>query len=80
MQRKSSMDMFGAVSLTVFSILLAFNQVAITLGTEGMQPVFMAGGASCVFAPVTALKAWPTCASPGVSSVPCGGGGAGTPR
>ncbi len=42
MERKTSIDLFGAVSLTVFSIVLGFNQVAIKLGNAGFQPVFMA--------------------------------------
>lgn len=46
------MDLFGTVSLTLFAALLGVNQVAIKLGNEGLQPVFMAGlrslGALCV--------------------------------
>ncbi|WP_071673383.1 DMT family transporter [Nioella nitratireducens] len=43
MERKSSIDLFGAVSLTLFAIVLGVNQVAIKLGNTGFQPVFMAG-------------------------------------
>lgn len=40
---KDHMDLFGACSLIGFSALLALNQVVIKLGTEGMQPVYLAG-------------------------------------
>ncbi|WP_420863720.1 DMT family transporter [Algirhabdus cladophorae] len=43
MTPKSQIDAFGAASLICFSVLLAFNQVAIKLASEGLQPVFMAG-------------------------------------
>lgn len=43
MDRKENIDTFGAVSLVLFSALLGFNQVAIKVGNEGFQPVFMAG-------------------------------------
>jgi drug/metabolite transporter (DMT)-like permease len=43
MTRKSKLDTFGAVSLTGFAALLAFNQVVIKLTNEGFQPVFFAG-------------------------------------
>ena len=46
MERKSAIDLFGAVSLIGFSMLLAVNQVAIKLGNTGFQPVFMAGARS----------------------------------
>ncbi|TBX16457.1 DMT family transporter [Nioella sediminis] len=52
MERKTSLDMFGILSLTGFAVLLGVNQVAIKLGNGGFQPVFMAGirslGALCV--------------------------------
>lgn len=43
MERKTSLDMFGILSLTGFAVLLGVNQVAIKLGNGGFQPVFMAG-------------------------------------
>ena len=43
MERKTHIDLFGAVSLSVFALLLGINQVAIKLGNDGFQPVFMAG-------------------------------------
>ncbi|PRY21443.1 drug/metabolite transporter (DMT)-like permease [Aliiruegeria haliotis] len=43
MQRKDSMDTFGAVSLIAFSGFLGFNQVVIKVVNEGLQPVFWAG-------------------------------------
>lgn len=46
MERKSAIDLFGALSLVGFSMLLAVNQVAIKLGNTGLQPVFMAGARS----------------------------------
>ena len=43
MGRKDSIDLPGAVALTAFSLLLAFNQVVIAVVNEGLQPVFFAG-------------------------------------
>lgn len=43
MDRKSQIDAFGAISLTGFALLLAFNQVMIKQVNEGLQPVFFAG-------------------------------------
>lgn len=43
MERKDRIDTFGAVSLTGFAALLAFNQIVIKVGNEGFQPVFFAG-------------------------------------
>ena len=43
MEKKSQIDLFGAVSLTGFALLLAFNQVVIKVTNEGLQPVFFAG-------------------------------------
>ena len=43
MERKDRLDTFGVTSLVLFSGLLALNQVLIKWGTEGFQPVFMAG-------------------------------------
>ena len=55
MPQKDRIDAFGASGLTVFAALLAFNQVVIAVGNEGLQPVFFAalrsiGGAICIFA------------------------------
>ncbi|MHA7888163.1 DMT family transporter [Roseicyclus sp.] len=55
MPQKDRIDAFGAAGLTVFAALLAFNQVVIAVGNEGLQPVFFAalrsiGGALCIFA------------------------------
>lgn len=43
MDRKTSIDAFGALSLTGFSVFLAFNQIIIKLVNQGLQPVFFAG-------------------------------------
>ena len=43
MERKERIDAFGAVSLTIFSLILALNQVVIAVVNEGIQPVFFAG-------------------------------------
>ena len=43
MARKPHIDAFGAISLTGFALLLAFNQVIIKLVNDGLQPVFFAG-------------------------------------
>ena len=43
MDRKDSIDTFGAVSLIGIAIILAVNQVVIKLGNQGVGPVFMAG-------------------------------------
>lgn len=42
MDRKDTIDTFGAASLVVFAALLAFNQVVIAVVNEGLQPVFFA--------------------------------------
>jgi len=54
MPRKSRIDAFGAVSLTGFAVLLAFNQVVIKVTNDGLQPIFFAGlrslfGALCIY-------------------------------
>jgi drug/metabolite transporter (DMT)-like permease len=46
MERKDRIDAFGAVSLVVFGLLLAVNQVIVKLSNDGFQPVFMAGARS----------------------------------
>ncbi len=43
MEKKSQIDLFGAVALTGFALLLAFNQVVIKVTNGGFQPVFFAG-------------------------------------
>ena len=37
------MDAFGAVALTGFALLLAFNQVVIKVSNDGFEPIFQAG-------------------------------------
>lgn len=56
MNRKDQMDAFGAVSLTLFGVFLAFNQIIIKLVNEGLQPVFFAGLRS--FLAIFCLWAW----------------------
>jgi len=43
MEKKTQIDAFGAVALTGFAALLAFNQVVIKVTNGGLQPVFFAG-------------------------------------
>ena len=43
MEKKSQIDLFGAVALSGFALLLAFNQVVIKVTNGGLQPVFFAG-------------------------------------
>ncbi len=43
MEKKDRIDLFGAVALTGFALLLAFNQVVIKVTNGGLQPVFLAG-------------------------------------
>lgn len=43
MDEKRPIDLFGAIALTGFSTLLAFNQVVIKLTALGLSPVFQAG-------------------------------------
>ncbi|WP_147124833.1 DMT family transporter [Shimia ponticola] len=63
MQSKDSLDTFGIISLVAFALLLAFNQVAIAVGGDGFQPVFMAGlrsvGAAIVLAVWTRFRRIP---------------------
>ncbi len=42
MDRKDNIDLFGAVALTGFSLLLALNQVVVKVANGGFSPVFMA--------------------------------------
>ena len=43
MDRKTHIDVLGAVALTLFSLNLGFNQVVVKFANGGFQPVFMAG-------------------------------------
>lgn len=43
MERRDHIDTFGALALTGFALLLAFNQVVIKVTNGGLQPVFFAG-------------------------------------
>lgn len=43
MERKENVDAIGAVMLTSFAALLAFNQVVIKISSGGFGPVYMAG-------------------------------------
>ncbi|MDG1472410.1 MAG: DMT family transporter [Ascidiaceihabitans sp.] len=43
MERKSQIDSFGAVALTLFALHLAFNQVVVKVTNGGFEPVFGAG-------------------------------------
>ncbi len=48
MPRKTHIDAFGALSLTGFSVFLAFNQIIIKFVNHGLQPVFFAGLRSAI--------------------------------
>lgn len=48
MDRKSHIDALGAMALTGFSVLLAFNQVVIKVTNGGFGPVFGAGARSLI--------------------------------
>ncbi|WP_439138018.1 hypothetical protein [Roseicyclus sp.] len=66
---KDRIDAFGAVALTGFAALLAFNQVVIAVVNEGLQPVFFAalrsaGGLICILAWMR-LRAIPLVVPPG---------------
>ncbi len=43
MNRKTHIDLIGAVALTAFALNLALNQVVVKVSNGGFQPVFMAG-------------------------------------
>ena len=43
MKRKTQMDTFGAVALTLFALNLAFNQVVVKVTAGGCEPIFGAG-------------------------------------
>ena len=55
MEKKDTLDGFGAAALAGFALLLAFNQVVIKVTNGGFQPVFFAGVRSagavlCIYA------------------------------
>jgi drug/metabolite transporter (DMT)-like permease len=43
MERKTHLDRFGAIALTVFALNLALNQVVVKVTNGGFEPVFAAG-------------------------------------
>lgn len=43
MNRRENIDAIGAITLILFALLLAFNQVVIKVVTDGLQPIFFAG-------------------------------------
>jgi len=57
MQRKNSIDAFGAVALVLFSSLLGLNQVLVKIVNSGIDPVFQAGLRSLIaFFPVLIIS------------------------
>ncbi|MGB1696395.1 MAG: EamA/RhaT family transporter, partial [Paracoccaceae bacterium] len=52
------MDVSGAVWLSGFSLILAFNQVVIKLTSGGFQPVFMASLRSFLALAVLGIWMW----------------------
>lgn len=59
MERKTHMDMFGAVSLVIFATTLAFNQVVIKVTNGGISPIFAAGLRSAIgLAVILGWMAW----------------------
>ncbi|MBD3677660.1 MAG: DMT family transporter [Rhodobacteraceae bacterium] len=58
MERKDHIDGFGLVSLLVFTLILAFNQVVIKVVNDGFQPVFFAGLRSAGAMVCIALFLW----------------------
>ena len=56
MAQKQNIDTVGAVALTGFALLLAFNQVVIKVTNGGIQPVFFAGLRS--LGAVVCIYAW----------------------
>ena len=55
---KRKMDVSGAVWLSAFSLILAFNQVVIKLTSGGLQPVFMASLRSFLALAVLGIWMW----------------------
>ena len=58
---KLPVDLKGSAYLVFFSFLMASNQIAIKLGNQGFDPVFMAGARSILG--LLALLAWMYCRS-----------------
>ncbi len=58
MERKTHIDLFGAVALTLFSLNLGFNQVVVKVANAGFQPVFMAGLRSAIALALLILWMW----------------------
>lgn len=58
MERKHSMDLFGASSMVAFATLLAANQVIIKLTNGGFGPVFAAGVRSVLALGVLFVWVW----------------------
>lgn len=71
MPQKDRIDAFGAIGLTGFAAVLAFNQVVIAVVNEGLQPVFFAalrslGGAVCIWLWIR-LRGIPLAVAPGTA-------------
>ncbi|MEQ9693938.1 DMT family transporter [Shimia sp. SDUM112013] len=58
MERKSHIDTFGAVSLILFAIALAFNQVVIKVTNGGFSPIFAAALRSVIGLAAVGLWMW----------------------
>lgn len=58
MERKDSMDLFGASSMVAFAAMLAINQVVIKLTNTGFGPVFAAGARSVLALGVLFIWVW----------------------
>ena len=58
MERKDSMDLFGASSMVAFAAMLAINQVVIKLTNTGFGPVFAAGARSVLALGVLFVWVW----------------------
>ena len=48
MNKKTSIDLFGACALILFSVLLAINHIVIKVVNTGLNPVFFAGARSVI--------------------------------
>lgn len=58
LKRQDRIDSFGAASLTVFALFLAFNQILIKFVNGGLQPIFFAGLRSAIA--VVCIGLWMT--------------------
>jgi drug/metabolite transporter (DMT)-like permease len=58
MEQKRAIDGFGAIALTTFSAVLAFNLVVVKVTNTGMDPVFQAGLRSVLAAPIMLGWIW----------------------